>query len=1006
MLRTRIRLAWFIAGILIPGVAESLNPERRIDQHAHSAWTVKEGKLAGYAKAVTQTTDGYLWIGTEFGLIRFDGFRFVEWSFKDNELPDRVITALAAARDGALWIGTTGGLARWRGNQLTVIPELRGHHIGTVSTARDGSTWVGTITVTGHGLLCVIRDDELSCRGDNGMFGRYVIAVHEDNAGAIWAGSAAGLWQINGRSEKLFNIEGTSPEVHSIVDGYQSDVYAAASRSVIRVRDGRRSNLGFGDVTDLKPTVLFKGRDGCLWIGTQNQGLLRVCDGRVDRFAHDNGLSADFVTSLLEDREGNMWVGTLGGLDRFRETAAATIATSPRSVVEPAMAVHSTRDGVVWVTTVSGLHRWADGRMATVSSPDLSGAIGVGSIVEQQNGVLLVSTLSGLVSLDPATRSTRRLPTPDVKYVSSMVAAPDGSIWISDLNRGLFQLRGYTVVRSLDWSQLGGQPARALAPDDAGGLWLGLSNGGLAHLRDGIIDARFDDPSWLRYGPVNAIASTRYGLLVSTQLSLLRIIDGRPAAVEQGTLPCYRFQWAAENGKGDLWLYSECGIMHVRAMDAPKWLDGVAGIEPRLYGIADGVPRRGDLGGYGPKVARDPMGRIWFVSYDGVSMLDPSRLPDESEPPLVHIESATADNISYDVSAPQHLPARRRDLRIDYTGLSLAAPERVRFRYRLLGRDTSWIEAQDRRQAFYTDLPPGSYRFEVIASAGRGRWSPPTAWQFSIAPALAQTAAFQMSIIALIAVGAIAVYRWRVRTVARRLNVIFNERLAERTRIAEDLHDTLLQDVISTSMQLHMIATNVPDQDHRARLNEVTQKIVAIVEAGRDMLTGLRTPAPADIDTALIQDAKAIRGSSPIDIKVAITGQRMALSDPARDAVYRIGREALMNCFKHAAATIVELELEFGAQNFALYVRDNGVGVAEQVLETGPRGHFGVQGMRDRAARVSGTLTIHSAEARGTEVHLTIPAAIAYAERQSNQGVKWRAKQWISKTASRFRPST
>jgi signal transduction histidine kinase len=321
-----------------------------------------------------------------------------------------------------------------------------------------------------------------------------------------------------------------------------------------------------------------------------------------------------------------------------------------------------------------------------------------------------------------------------------------------------------------------------------------------------------------------------------------------------------------------------------------------------------------------------------------------------------------------------------RNLRIDYTALSLTVPDKVHFRYKLEGRDEDWIDAGTRRQAFYTDLAPNDYHFRVVASNNDGVWNHDgVAIGFSIPPAFYQTRSSLFMSTVLLFAAAWALYRMHVRRVAAQLNVRFEERLAERARIAQDLHDTLLQGFISTSMQLDIVAEGVQDDACRSQLERILRRMRQVVEEGRDAVHGLRAaPAGDDLEHALACDAEELRGRQAIETSVVVGGQRQPLHPLIRDEVYRIGREALANAFRHAHATRVEVELEFGAKHFRLKIRDNGRGIESRIAESGRPGHWGIPGMRERAERLDATLTLWTRVKVGTEVDLVVPGSVAF----------------------------
>ncbi|MBV8437311.1 MAG: hypothetical protein JOY95_07345, partial [Silvibacterium sp.] len=398
-------------------------------------------------------------------------------------------------------------------------------------------------------------------------------------------------------------------------------------------------------------------------------------------------------------------------------------------------------------------------------------------------------------------------------------------------------------------------------------------------------------------------------------------------------------------------------------------------------------------GGWGPRVSKSPNGKIWFPGPDGASFIDPQHLPFNKLPPPVHIEQITADRKTYDpastVGERLSLPARVRDLQIDYTALSLVAPEKVLFRYKLEGWDRNWQDAGTRRQAFYTNLSPRSYRFRVIACNNSGVWNEAGAsLAFSVAPAYYQTAWFRLSCVAALLALLYAFYRLRLYQQARLLNVHFEARLAERTRIARDLHDTMLQSFQGVMMKLHTLTNIILDRpaEARERLKGYLEQGQEALNEGREAVHGMRssTVIQNDLACALVTIGETLaaeqNGRSPVDFRVVVEGESRDLHPILRDEVYRIAREATCNAFRHSGAGRIKVEISYDRKQLRVRVQDNGKGIDAQVLDGGREGHFGLPGMQERAKLAGGKLTVRSKLDSGTEVELTIPASIAYAK--------------------------
>jgi signal transduction histidine kinase len=376
----------------------------------------------------------------------------------------------------------------------------------------------------------------------------------------------------------------------------------------------------------------------------------------------------------------------------------------------------------------------------------------------------------------------------------------------------------------------------------------------------------------------------------------------------------------------------------------------------------------------------------------GIAVIDPARLAHEAAPSIVHIESVAADGSPLTASAALSIPAARRRVAFSFIGLSLTVPERVRFRYRLDGFDHDWSPPVSAREAAYTNLSPGPYRFRVMASNSAGLWNSQEAnLVFEVTPAFWQTLWFRFSALLLCALCAAAAYRLHLRQVTRQLNLRFEERLAERTRIAQDLHDTLLQGLLSASMQLHVAVEDVPlESAARPQLARVLQLIQRVVEEGRNAVRGLRsTPGPVDdLEAALSRLTAELMVPPSVKFRVIVEGRSRGLNPLIRDEVYSIGREALVNAFRHSGGDAVEAELEFDHNQLRLIVRDSGCGIDPEILRSGRDGHWGLLGMRERAERIGAKLKVWSRAAAGTEVELIVPGHIAFPRKSAPRGWK------------------
>jgi signal transduction histidine kinase len=565
-------------------------------------------------------------------------------------------------------------------------------------------------------------------------------------------------------------------------------------------------------------------------------------------------------------------------------------------------------------------------------------------------------------------------------------------VWISR-GDGLFHVAAGATAEQIGWASLGRQDsALALLPEPGeGGLWLGFFQGGVAYLKDGKVRQSYAAKDGLGEGRVEALRFDRDGAVwASTEGGLSRIKDGKVATLSsRNGLPCDAVHWMMGDDHDSVWVYLACGLARIARAELDAWTrDPKRTVSYTVFDASDGVASfaLGNL--FNPQVSKSADGRIWFVSGDGVSVIDPRHIPFNKLPPPAHIEQITGDRKIYwrnfwgATDARLRLPKLSRDLRIDYTALSLVAPEKVRFKYNLEGHDDDWVDAGARRQAFYNDLRPRSYRFRVMASNNSGVWKEAgDSFDFSIDPAYYQTRWFQALCAAAFLSLLWALYQYRLHQIAQR----FNTRLDERTRIARDLHDTLLQSFHGLMFRYQAAHNMVPRRPEEAmealdRALDGTEKAVA---EGRDAIHNLRasttlTNELAQVVTALGSEMSQEMGARATGFQVVVEGSPHHLHPILRDEVYAIAREAVRNAFRHAEAHEIEVEITYGTGSFRLRVRDDGKGIDPAIAAGGRGGHYGVPGMRERAKRIGGKLDVWAESGAGTEVELTIPRSIAY----------------------------
>jgi PAS domain S-box-containing protein len=782
---SRMLLFCFVFFFLIIRPLGALDTSRQISQYGHTAWRIEDGVFAGTPNVIAQTTDGYLWIGTQAGLTRFDGVRFVSWRPpQGQQLPSSRINSLLGARDGSLWIGTTMGLARWRNGELTNYQAPMGS-IMAILEDRSSTIWIARANISdAQGPLCKVIDTGLRCYGrDDGIALPYAVTLANDSFGNVWlaAGPVVSRWRSG--SVDSYVAPGLDPA--QIFNG----VLALAGRPdgslwvglVESGKGGGLQQLAQGawkpfvtpqfDGSTREVTALLLDRDSSLWIGTLSEGIYRIQGNKVDHFRGSDGLSGDAVTGLFQDREGSIWITTSNGIDNFHDLRVASYSTRQGLSADQVNSVLAARDGTVWIgnydldvlrsdkITSIRPRNGLPGRRTTSLLEDLAGRLWVG--VDRELSVYERGNFRKIHTRDGSPLGAVRAMTEDV----------DGSIWVGTddpiaKNHRLLRIQDLRIREEISSPQL--PVINALAPDPNGGVWLGLTSGGLARFRNGQME--FFPFSGLSVGPV-------YGLLVNSDASILAATPSGLVGWRNGTLqtltvrtglPCDIIYSLISDRENTLWLYAACGVIAISNADLQRWWElPNATVKPRLFDVFDGA--RPMSTPFQPNASRSPDGRLWFANQNIVQMIDPAHLDSNPILPPVHVEEMIADHKNYALHDGLRLPPLTRDLEIDYTALSFVAPQKVRFRYKLEGHDSEWQDPGTRRQAFYADLRPGNYRFRVVACNNDGVWNEEGATvAFSLAAAWYQTWWFRGASLAVFLASLWALYQWRIEQIQRK----------------------------------------------------------------------------------------------------------------------------------------------------------------------------------------------------------------------------------------------
>jgi len=991
-------LAAWILGCGFAGRA--LEPTTPLASYARQSWVMENGLPQNTVQALAQTRDGFVWLGTEVGLLRFDGNSFAVFDKNSTPaLPGSDVRCLLETKDGALWIGTTEGLARLKDGVITAF------------TTKEG--------LPGNGIL------EL-----NGI----------DEKGALWLWTDQGLaMQTGEKFVKARNVDawphtalpsGEPPNQVEFEESLPSDVFVLGTRNVLTLIKGPKPpgtgiRLTVGkELPGSRIQVVFADREGSLWIGT-NAGLARWFAGKVQLLPVTDPLATASVLALMEDHEGNLWVGTeTGGLHILRDQRFRTIGAREGLSSDSTTAVVEDKAGTLWVGTNGGglnaiqsqnnlshpSHKNKDVARVGHSVIEISqvpksegpGAPKVKnytvrdgllsevilSLAAAPNGDLWVGTPDGLNRIRgsriDAFTSADGLPD---DFIRSLLADADGSLWIGT-RRGLTHWMGLKTDaassgRMETFTQangLGSDLVGAMARDSHGDLWV-ATLAGLSRLdgRHGGKIANYTTANGLSSNVITALLPRANGtLLIGTQEHGWTTWEGKNFIVNKSFSPdATSIRAILEDALGHLWFATangiarcDCGGTGMQAPSCTHWIE---------FGAADGLRSRETATNSHPSAWRSGDGRLWFATPKGLVEVDPAHFPVNTVPPPVALERFAVDDVAqalHGAAFSIQVPAGHVHFQFDYAGLSFSAPQKVRYRFKLEGVDHDWTEAGARRSAYYTNIRPGHYTFRVQAANNDGLWNTEgAALSFELRPHYYQTYWFYALLLA--AAAGIVVLLLRLRL--RRAEGEFRAVLGERNRIAREIHDTLAQGYVGISVQLEVLSELL--RHHKteavAKHLDLTKGYVreGLADA-RQSIWALRSQDSGEttLPVRLRRLVEAEVGHE-LDNHFSLFGAYRPMPSETEREFLRVAQEAIHNVRKHAKARHLFVQLEYGPEEIALEVRDDGCGFAVNKELESPPGHYGLTGMRERAAVIGGRLEVTSEPGSGTTIRLRTAVA-------------------------------
>ena len=977
--------------------AWALDRERTLGQFHHTAWTVRDGAPTD-VWAIAQTADGWMWFGAPDGLHRFDGVRFESVDLQPADVSQpKAISTLLALETGELWIGYVYGgasvLANGHFTHYSARDGVPENSVLCFEQDAQGGIWATTnnavIRFDGH------RWEKIG--PERGLTASHPYCAFRDRFDTLWISAEDQLYSLK-RGARKFAASGIrTQDVTEFQQSPDGRTWFSDSSGTRLLPDQAGAQPRRAWTNARSSYVSLFDRDGAWWTLSGSGGVRRIghperatrsplaVEHATDAFVPDNGLSGPVSKTVMEDREGNVWMSTSSGIDRFRQT---NVVRAPLAARLPAgHGFAQDNQGQTWVVTLSGQfsHDY-DGLWTVVDGNMKRAKVDVGhttALHRASDGALWLAGMQGFWR-QQGDRFVKAMELPDTALnneVNDFAFDASGAVWASIVRARVFRYRDGRWERNGGLAKLPTERASAVSSDPGGAVWLGY--------RNIVARVRGDDVTLLgategrAVGQVTAI-SVKNHTIVAGENGIALWAAGRfhnlttPDVAASSSLTA-----VLEAADGDVWWIGARGAVQLRATEIARAVrTGDFNVPIKIYDTEEGFP-----GGSRPLrpaqvLIQDDNGRLWFDGSDGLGWLDPARIQRNEVAPTAMIRSLQADQRNFPIGADTRLPPRPHTLQIDYTALSFTQPERIRFRYRLQGFDKDWQDAGTRRQAFYTNLPPTSYVFEMVAANEDGVWSAkPASIRFAVAPAFFQTRLFQLACV-LIALALVwLIYHLRLRQQTARLRAGMEARQQERERIARDLHDTLLQSTQGLILSFQSVARQLSsDSPVRKRLERSLEIADQTLTEGRDRVKGLRTRD--DLADALAQvvmlagangDSNSDAPDSPVT-RLHVKGTARPLRPTAADEIVLILREALLNAIRHSQAGEIVVEIDYRPAALHASVRDDGTGIEAPVLQAGMKpGHWGLQGMHERARQLGGSLQVISDPRSGTCIELTVP---------------------------------
>ncbi|WP_187290280.1 sensor histidine kinase [Terriglobus saanensis] len=960
--------------------AHAIDPSRAVGQYLRQQWQVESGSTAIRINAIAQTPDGYLWVGTDENLLRFDGFRFEEIQPHSEGLaPIRHVLNLIVDSGGALWVRTEDSrVLRYKNGSFKSLlsPEQGESTVTAIGKPLGEGIFAsglsyGLVQVTEKGIQQIHRNAESLTLA--------IVQTTDD----LWLGTREnGLLNWSHNTLNVMNQGIPDLKVNSLLATSSSQLWIGTDGGLAHW-DGHKtvSDVLPAEMNSLQILTIVQDRDGNLWIGS-SRGLIRYNSRGAQwmpRDARDRGTA---VTAVFEDREGNLWFGSGGNLERLRDSPLTTYGNPEEAAGDQYGPVYADSRGRTWFAPLTGGLYWMrDGITHPVVTAGLDKDI-VYSIDGRGDEIWLGRQRGGLTRLDAVGDiiKAKTWTTANGLAENSVYAVHlnrDGSLWMGTLTSGASHFQGGKFHPFDVGNGLISNTVAAIEEGSDGTMWFATPRG-LSALHGLAVKSYGTTDGLASSDVVSLLADPQGGVWVGTTGGFSFADKGQIRRIDVPLRSPETVVGIALDRQGLLWLATTMRVLSVRR-SALLQLPLVAGAF-RSYGMQDGIHSTEGVR-RNRSVVADVAGNIWITTNRGLSASSPS-VSRPSPIAIPQVEGVMSDGVALPTSGEVRIPAGAHRLTFNYAGLDLRSPERVRFRYRLDGFDKKWSPPMEGREAVYTNLVPGKYKFRVVAANMDGQWNPvESAVSLYVQPLLWQRWEFEIACVGILLLMAVWIYRARMRYLIVQANMRFEERLIERTRIARELHDTLLQGFISASLHLHVTAESMPPQSPiQGSLQTVLQMMEKVIEEGRNAVKGLRTfhGTRRGLEQMFRELISELGAEDAAGYSVVVEGELRSLRAAVYEEVWRIGREAVINAWRHSQARQITVRFEYSSARLTLSVIDDGRGMDAAMIHRGRPEHWGLQGMRERAARMGARLHIESRPGQGTRVVLTIPAAIAF----------------------------